>query len=232
MTSIWPENVEQLSGELQHFVAVSGNASSDMRRAACIRLGIAVCDVLSLDLDIPPSLRGDLQWLDDRLASFVRKKGRTLLTAPEIAPVATVARRAFEESLSLTATLAEHFLRRGRTVRLTLAGAGSQTLGPLRGRSGLVRGLVALAEVRSAPGNPQELLREFAASGLHENEVLLGVLTGGRRPVSGQAAETAPFALLLDVDDPSTSALFRRGRRWGMSVPLSTVQPAVSLSPA
>ena len=117
-------------------------------------------------------------------------------------------RRRFERSVSLVATIAEHFLRRGRTVRLTLAGSEDVRLEVGRGRGGLVRLLTALAEVRFDAGDPEAAIAR-AIETMPAGEVPIAVFVGdgGARP--------AGRALSIDVEHPDTQRIFLPGRPWG-----------------
>jgi uncharacterized protein (DUF58 family) len=112
----------------------------------------------------------------------------------------------FERAVALAATLVAHFLRRGRTLRLGLTGERTQWSSH-RGRGGLARALVRLAEVQQRPGDPWTAL----AGALAERDVLggagttLAVLAG-----RGLEAHTRPGARVLDVDDSGIDAVFRR----------------------
>ena len=117
-------------------------------------------------------------------------------------------RRRFERSVSLVATLAEHFLRRGRSVRLTLAGSEDVRLEVARGRGGLLRLLTALAEVKFEAGDPEAAIAS-AIEGVPDGEVPIAVIVGdgGPRPASR--------ALTIDVEHPDTQRIFLPGRPWG-----------------
>jgi len=126
-----------------------------------------------------------------------------------------VPKRMFERSVSLAATVAEHFLRRGRAVRLTIAGEHADLLPEVRGRAGLLHLLAVLAEVHQESGDPRGALERARTRLGPQRAELIGVLVGD------SASERAPAgALLLDVQDPDIDTLFLPGRPWSMSAPL------------
>lgn len=113
-----------------------------------------------------------------------------LVLIPEVG--ALPARRpAFERAVSLVATLAEHYLRTGR--RLTLTVPGEARLRALHGRGGLARALALLAEVAPRAG---------AADGA----AALAGERGAQRIVVGAGAGGALARIegrpLFDVDAP------------------------------
>ena len=133
--------------------------------------------------------------------------------------LASSERRRFETMVSLVATLAEHFLRRGRRVRLTIAGGGGSGLPPLRGRSGLVRILVLLAEVEPVGGEPDGDLRGALAASRRRSEVPIVVHAG-----SGEGLVSSGELLVLGAEDPAVERLFRRTRPGGSGSPLHLVR--------
>ncbi|MCZ6596322.1 MAG: DUF58 domain-containing protein [Planctomycetota bacterium] len=135
-----------------------------------------------------------------------------LATCAEPVPPYDVKRRMFERSVSLTATLVEHFLRRGRSVRMTLAGPEPFAIGSLRGRTGLLRALAVLAEVRSSPGDPLDALRT-ALVATRSRETAVVVLVGGGAARAGR--ELGRDVLVIDVEDRRTDGVFLQGRAWG-----------------
>jgi len=103
-------------------------------------------------------------------------------------PARRARRAAFEQAVSLTATLAEHHLRAGRRVTLRLGGgAGARAL---RGRHGLARALTLLAEVEPGPATG-EGVRPSSPSASR-----LLVRAGRGRPAALEPAGTRIF----DVD--------------------------------
>jgi len=118
---------------------------------------------------------------------------------------------AFERAVSLCATVAEHFLRRGRRVRLTLAGDARARIDAPRGRVGLLRALAALAEVAREEGEPFGVLAAELSAAARRGEVPIGIVAGRRA-----RAAAVPGALVLDVDDPSLERFFHPGRPHGV----------------
>jgi uncharacterized protein (DUF58 family) len=141
-------------------------------------------------------------------------------------------RRRFERAVSLTATLAEHFLRDGRRLRLTLVGPLGErgerdaSFEVTRGRAGLLRVLTALAEVEMRPGAPAEVLGALerahpARAGRRErDEARIAVYVG-----DGAAPPPARGLVAIDVEHPDADRLFLSGRRWGMGAPLGLRLP-------
>jgi len=129
--------------------------------------------------------------------------------------------RRFEMAVSLSATLAEHFLRRGRRVRLTTAGAHPVHLPSLRGRGGLARILTVLAEVRAEP-DPDP------AAGVTLPELGVPPTPGESTIVvhagDARAALAPGNALVLGTDDARIDRLFRRGRSRASGSPLTPVR--------
>jgi uncharacterized protein (DUF58 family) len=125
----------------------------------------------------------------------------------------------FETAVSLSATLCEHYLRRGRSVRLLISGSEQGPATRLWGREGLASCLVRLAHARpgSAPGRDAFDARLAQPRQRHESLIL--VHAGGRRPLPLEAAREA--ALVLDVDAPGLDALFVSGRSFGTSPALT-----------
>lgn len=126
--------------------------------------------------------------------------------------------RSFERSVSLAATVGEHYLRRGRELRLSLAGQEG-SLGPIRGRGGLLRLLTALADVRATDRGDDELgadiERALARGPGRLREELRVAVCAGRGAVPSLPGEDG---LLLDVDAASTDAVFSASRHWGTGV--------------
>lgn len=127
--------------------------------------------------------------------------------------------RAFERAVGLAATLGEHWLRRGRVVRLALVGgrAGEEAavveLPPLRGRAGLLRMLEALAEVAPSEGDPLACVRAGLAR-VRAGEAAFGVLAGdGRTPIPRPGR--ARREVVLDACAPDLELVYLPGRAWG-----------------
>ena len=135
---------------------------------------------------------------------------------PERMPVGS-SRRSFERSVSLAATVGEHYLRRGRELRLSFAGDSAPPLGPVRGRSGLLRLLMTLAEVRASDRGGEEVEEDLQralsrGSGRLREELKVAVCAGLGLSTSVSGG------LVLDVDEPSTEAVFSTSRHWGTGV--------------
>jgi uncharacterized protein (DUF58 family) len=137
-------------------------------------------------------------------------------------------RRRFERAVSLAATLAEHFLRAGRRVRLSLldsagerAPTSESSAGAWRGRAGLLGVLVALAEAEPRFGALRDV--ELALGGMRasRSETKLAIYVGdGASNHVGGGVGGAPGWFAIDVEHPDASRLFSSGRRWGMGAPL------------
>ena len=119
-------------------------------------------------------------------------------------------RKRFERSVSLTATLAEHFLRRGRSLRLTLSGSEPVTHPLVRGRGGLLRLLSTLAEVGFVHGDSAQAADQGLGS-VPRGEVPIAVFVGSRP--SAPKPEGGP--LRIDVLDPGLQRLFLPGAALG-----------------
>ncbi|MEM7305587.1 MAG: DUF58 domain-containing protein [Planctomycetota bacterium] len=124
-------------------------------------------------------------------------------------------RRRFERAVSLAATVAEHFLRRGRAVRLTLAGDELFAVDAARGRGGLMRVPTALADVGFSAGSPREAV-ERGLQRVPEGEVPIAVFVG-----DGSTGASLGRALSIDVLSPETGRMFLPARPWGMGEPLT-----------
>jgi len=145
---------------------------------------------------------------------------------PEALPL-DAPRRRFERAVSLTATLAEHFLRAGRTVRLAFADSAS-AMGPgsgsgpaveaARGRAGLLRILTALAEVEPRLATLDEVERASAGAQPSRDELVLVVFVGDGATSLDERRGAGVFA--IDVEHPDAERLYLGGRRWGMGAPL------------
>jgi uncharacterized protein (DUF58 family) len=149
----------------------------------------------------------------------------TLATLASAGPPFDAPRRGFERAVSLTATLAEHLLRDGRTLRLVLAGAADATVDAARGRAGLLRVLTALAEVEmrvAAAGADGALPAELRAALRRAAERARSARGAAHVAVLAGGGAGATFAGLraIDVDHPDAARLFLPGRRWGMGAPL------------
>ncbi len=131
--------------------------------------------------------------------------------------------RAFEEAVSLVATLAESFLRKRYRVRFSLLGAAPRSFECERGRYGLVALLTVLAQVQptfgAAPGlptapPPPRRLGRAAAARRAEIPVVVLVGTG-----SGDQ-HIGTDALVLDVEDRGLDEFFTRARATDLQLPL------------
>ena len=148
-----------------------------------------------------------------------------LLTGVPSEGLADELRRGFETAVSLVATLAEHYLRRGRRVRLTVVGARPAALPCARGRGGLSNILTLLAEVESAPrpaGTEArgEGLALTLAAAHRRGEVTIVVHAGDPAAPADGAAR-----LVLGSADRRTTRLFLRGRPTSAGSPLSPIRP-------
>ena len=127
------------------------------------------------------------------------------------------ARAAFEDAVSLAATLVEHHARRDHPVRLTLLGATATTLSCRRGRGGLVPALRALADavpVDASAGRRLDEIQGTAPSGERVYVVRAGGTTGDRAPPQRGGGPVR----VLDVTDRATAALFDRAPRPGYDI--------------
>jgi uncharacterized protein (DUF58 family) len=113
----------------------------------------------------------------------------------------------FERAVRLTATLAQHFLREGHRLRLTLDGPEPTSLYSARGGRTLVLFLSVLAQVHPSEGEPQPGA-DPAALSTHD-DVVLHVLAGGGRRARRPAGDAR---IVLDVDDPATERVFHPER--------------------
>lgn len=129
--------------------------------------------------------------------------------------------RSFEQAVSLAATLCEHFLRRGREVRLGFVGERYRGAPPQRGLRGWQACLEALAEVESEAATTRVDLEPIALESATRGEALVAVFAGGRRPA--ELLRCPAPALQIDVDDPGLDALFTRGRPFGATPRLETL---------
>ena len=133
----------------------------------------------------------------------------------------------FEVAVSLTATLCEHYLRRGVSVRLLVSGDGHEQAPRLHGRDGLASCLVRLAHVELTTADGQALSQgpiasqvPFASQGpiaQPRGEALILVHSGGSTPLPAAAEAT----LVLDVEAPGLDDVFLTGRSFGSSPALS-----------
>lgn len=138
--------------------------------------------------------------------------------------LADAARRHFETSVSLAATLSEHFLRRGRRVRLTVLHEGAAALPAVRGRGGLARILGTLAEVEPLAIGAAEERTLAADPGRRRGEVPILVHAGGGDVLPPLGATLSADTLILGAADPRTDRIFRRVRPGGMRSPLSPLR--------
>ena len=114
----------------------------------------------------------------------------------------------FEKAVSLAATLVEHTLRQGRTVRLGVTG-GPVAWTTHRGRGGLQSALVRLALVEGRTKDPWSEIRHALLEGApaaRRRTTTLAVLAGG-----GLGASLPRDVRVLDADDVRTDGLFQRG---------------------
>lgn len=123
-------------------------------------------------------------------------------------PDAPVARNAsFERAVTTCATLAEHLLRDGHRLRLSIWGPEVLTVTSLRGRRGLISLLAALAETRARAGQPMRAVAEAAArAGSPSQELTLAVISGA----GAELGATPPEVTVFNVDDPETDHIFPR----------------------
>lgn len=141
---------------------------------------------------------------------------RVLLIA-STAPTGPWSRRdpSFERAVGLAATLVDHALRSGRTVRLRTTLDPPGTWLPLRGRAGLHRALVHLARVEAEEHEPWEELASALASpstGRRRTAQTFAVLAGGASDSRrGRTSRRARDSVVLDVDDPGIDLVFQRG---------------------
>ena len=138
-----------------------------------------------------------------------------VVLATRLAKNTRIARRLFEDAVSLAATLLDDHVRRGHTVRLTLLGRDPRTITCRRGRAAIVPALRALALVKAETGSRGQvpvlstgrrrsmektyLVRVAAAAGLAAPEPSL---PGGGLTV-------------FDVSPDGLTAVFDRRRRPG-----------------
>jgi uncharacterized protein (DUF58 family) len=115
----------------------------------------------------------------------------------------------FERAVRLTATLAQHFLREGHRLRLTLEGPEPISLHSARGGRTLVLFLTVLAQVQPSAGAPRQASALAAAPPSLRDDVLLLVRAGGKRHVRGPARDAR---IVLDVDDPAIERVFHAER--------------------
>ena len=116
----------------------------------------------------------------------------------------------FEKAVSLTATLAEHFLRRGRAVQLGFRGREQEPLLRLRGRAGLLPMLAALAEVQPQDGDAWSCVTLGRST---RGEACVIVLAGGRSARVQDGDSLGPTPLVVDVDGEDARQLFDRRTR-------------------
>jgi uncharacterized protein (DUF58 family) len=146
-----------------------------------------------------------------------------LVLVTEVAGATPAKRRhpGFETAVALSATLLEHWLRRGRTVRLSV---GDHAQGVrARGRRGLFDLLRVLAEVEAQDGDPHAAIATLPRAA---HEVTVVVHVGGRRGAR-RAPERHGELWLLDVDDPATGRLFQRGHAFGSRPPVVAPEAVV-----
>ena len=118
----------------------------------------------------------------------------------------------FERAISVTTTLAEHLLRYGHRVRLTLAGENGHTLDQLTGRNALVAIQMALADARAEPSDePVEPTAGFEPGGRRSLAVIV-VLAGGLKLSRDDSRDGSRRWTVLDVDDPDVRSAFSRAR--------------------
>jgi uncharacterized protein (DUF58 family) len=111
----------------------------------------------------------------------------------------------FERAVTLTSSLAEHFLYRGHRVELAFLGERSEKVGLARGRVHLLPLLTALAEVQCAPGDAALDLARMTPPPPGTLAVIIA---------AGGGAARAPGTLVIDVDDERGVALYdHRGAR-------------------
>jgi len=115
----------------------------------------------------------------------------------------------FERACSLVATLGEHFLRRGREVRLSTVLCERRGKRPIafRGRRGLRPLLLALAEIRCEPGRPWDEVARFDGGARGAWNFLCLAGGGEGRTVRNEGT------WILDVEDPDLGELFQRSAR-------------------
>lgn len=127
------------------------------------------------------------------------------------------AREAFEDAVSLAATLVEHHVRRGHAVRLVIAGAIPRSIDCRRERGGFLRALRLLADVEPATATEGAAAGDPAATA-RRGEVTYVVCAGRTAQDATQnapAAQRAPRVQVLDTTDRDIGRIFDRVRRPG-----------------
>lgn len=119
---------------------------------------------------------------------------------------------AFEEAVSLSATLCEHFLRQGARVTLSISSAEPRRLDASRGHAGLLGALCELAVARrTPPPEPGAAQPELVPAALESNETCVVVYAGASHPPELALPQASAELVLLDVDARETGAHFQRG---------------------
>ena len=119
---------------------------------------------------------------------------------------------AFEEAVSLSATLCDHFLRQGARVTLSISCAEPRRIEASRARAGLLGALCELALVRRTP--PPAVgarMPEVVPQAREKNETRVVVYAGASHPAELPLPTPSPELILIDVDERETGALFQRG---------------------
>jgi len=119
---------------------------------------------------------------------------------------------AFEEAVSLSATLCEHYLRQGARVTLSISSAEPRRIDASRGRAGLLGALCELAVVRrTPPPGPDAAQPELVPAVRESNETCVVVYAGASHPPELALPQACADLVLLDVDARETGPLFQRG---------------------
>jgi uncharacterized protein (DUF58 family) len=140
-----------------------------------------------------------------------------IVLATELAPKSRRRPESFELAVSLCATLCEHYLRRGVSVRLD---TGEEEPAPrVWGREGLTSCLVRLAHAQQHETAPLHPTAARPSPLRRRDEALILVHAGNLSAAS--RVEPGDASLVLDVDAPGLDALFISGRSFGSSPALS-----------
>jgi len=118
---------------------------------------------------------------------------------------------AFEEAVSLSATLCEHYLRQGARVTLSISSAEPRRIDASRGHAGLLGALCELAVARRTPPEPGAAQPELVPAARESNETRVVVYAGASHPSELELPPASAELVLLDVDARETGALFQSG---------------------
>lgn len=138
-----------------------------------------------------------------------------VILATGLAEDSRAARGAFEEAVSLAATLVEHQLRRGHAARLTILGASTKTVACRRGRTALFPVLRALAEVVPDTTGAGRDAGAATRQGVRGERTYLVRVASDPAAEPARRLETDEGVTILEVTTRGLPSVYDRRRRPG-----------------